>query len=151
MSETTTPPPPSTPAPSGDSPSPRRSIGRRPLIIAVIVVGVIIVAVAGILLITKNDPKPKAQGIGAGATPTEAKAMAMCGVVGGILEEPAAQVQPELGRRVQAILKVGTDSGDRYQATISKLSQVGAAGDTATVMASVNELQALCQPTQPTG
>ena len=77
--------------------------------------------------------------------------MAMCGVVGGVLDDQSAQVQPELARRVEAILKVGKDTGDRYQATIDKLTQVGASGDAATVMADVKELQALCQPTQPAG
>ena len=145
-SETTIEP---TPAPKPPAErSARSAIGRRPLIVAIIVVGVILVAVAGILLVTHDSSKPKTGGIGSGVSQTEAKAMAMCGVVGGILEDPSAQAQPELGRRVQAILNVGNGSGDRYQGAVAKLSPTG---DPATIIQTLKDLQALCQPTQPAG
>ena len=150
-SDTTTDSNPSPPRPPEPTASTRTGTSRRPLIIAIIVAGVVLLVVGGILLLTRSSPKATTKGAGTGASPTEVKAMAMCGVVSGIIDDPTAQVQPELTRRVQAILKVGSDAGDRYQVTVTKLASQTGAGDTAVAMQTVTELQELCQPTKPAG
>lgn len=148
-SETTTadPAPRPDPPPPGATRSPR--VGRRTLIIATVVVGVVIVVVAGIALMTRSSSKPRTAALGAAATPAQAKAMAMCGVVAAALDDPAAQAEPELARRVQAVLKVGGETGDRYQAAVVKLGQASGTGDTAGMVQGLKDLQALCQPSAP--